>query len=338
MRILKKSLRQGKVLVAVENADDLWHLSRIIEAGDLVRGKATRKIKATEKETEKKTLTLEINVIEVDFKDRALRIAGTTVDENEDVPKGSHQSLNIEEDSVVGITKIIWPKYNLDRLQQASEKQQKALILVLDREEAIFALLKSKGYEVLAQLKGKVAKKGVETATSDFYHELSEKLGEYDKRFSPEKIILASPAFWKEDFVGQLDENISKKCVLATCSSVGITAIEEVLKRPELKEVLRQQRASDEARVVDTLMAEIGKDGLAAYGRKEVNDAVNSGNVSIFLITDTFIDKGRHEAEQLLKAAESVKASVMIINSENDAGKKLDSLGGIGAILRYKAY
>ena len=38
----------------------------------------------------------------------------------------------------------------------------------------------------------------------------------------------------------------------------------------------------------------------------------------------------------MLKTTESIKGSVNIISSEHDGGKKLDGLGGIGAILRYK--
>ena len=54
MKILKSDLKHGKVVVGVQSLDDLWHLSQIIDKGDLVSSKTTRKIKATEKETEKK--------------------------------------------------------------------------------------------------------------------------------------------------------------------------------------------------------------------------------------------------------------------------------------------
>ena len=38
----------------------------------------------------------------------------------------------------------------------------------------------------------------------------------------------------------------------------------------------------------------------------------------------------------MIKTVDSEKGDIPIINSKNDAGKKLDGLGGIAAILRYK--
>lgn len=338
MKILKKDLGRGKVVVAVENLDDLWHLSQIFEKGDVVSSKTTRKVKATEKESEKKTLFLELLVEGFDFKDSALRVSGRTVEEKEDVPKGSYHTIAVEVGSSIGIVKESWTRYQLKRLEQAAVRQAKTVILVLDREEAIFALLKSRGYEVLSEMRGKVAKKGVETVTKNFYGELAEKLAEYVKRYSAETVIVASPAFWKDELVKELKDNeLRKKVVLATCSSVGKNAIEEVLKRPELGEVLKMQRAAEESRLVEQLMVEIAKDGLAAYGKKEVDEAVYSGNVRALLITDAFISKNRKKSEELMKGAEAASGDVVIINSENEAGRKLDSLGGVAVMSRYKA-
>ena len=37
-----------------------------------------------------------------------------------------------------------------------------------------------------------------------------------------------------------------------------------------------------------------------------------------------------------MKIVDSTKGEILIISSENEAGKKLDGLGGIAAILRFK--
>ena len=89
------------------------------------------------------------------------------------------------------------------------------------------------------------------------------------------------------------------------------------------------------------LFKEISKDNLAAYGLKEVKEAVNSGAVAMLMVTDSLIQKSRQddkyqEIEELMKVTEQIKGEVFIISSDNEAGKKLDGLGGIGAILRYK--
>lgn len=339
MKIIKKIMKHGKITVAVQNLDDLWHLSQIVEQGDVVRGKTTRKIKAEEKQASRKTITLSVRVEEKDFRDRRLRLNGITVDEMDDIPRGSHHTISVEEGSVLQIVKSVWPRYALSRLEQATEKQRRAVIMVMDREEAVFALLNSQGYEMLASIRGKVAKKGYDTVTGNFYRDLGGKLEEYWRRMSPDSIIVASPAFWKDDFMKEFrNEEVRKRIVTATCSSVGKNAIEEVIRRPELKEVLRKQRVAEESKFVEKLMAEIGRDGLAAYGRKEVENAVSSGNAERLLITDAFISGSRRAAEELMKNAEALKGDVVIINSENEAGKKLDALGGVGVLLRYAAH
>ena len=40
--------------------------------------------------------------------------------------------------------------------------------------------------------------------------------------------------------------------------------------------------------------------------------------------------------EGIMKQVDSLKGEVFILNSKNEPGKKLDSLGGIAALLRYK--
>ena len=339
MKISSKNLKKGIVKVVAENLDDLWHLSHIIEKGDVVRGKTTRKIKVSEKETVKKTITLSIRVQETDFTDKSLRLNGTTIDEMEDVPKGSYHAISLGEGSLLTISKERWTVYALKKLDSSTKKRATSLIMILDREEAIFSILKDQGYEILVNLKGKVAKKGFETVTTNFYKELGLKLEEYDDRFSPDSIIVASPAFWKEEFMNNFsNQEVKRKIFLASCSSVTGNAIEEIMKRPELKESLKQHRTAEESLLVELLMERISKDGLAIYGEKQVFEMVEQGNGKQLLITDKFIMSERKKAEDLMKTAEDFKGEVTIVNSENEPGKKLDALGGIGLLLRYAVH
>ena len=137
------------------------------------------------------------------------------------------------------------------------------------------------------------------------------------------------------------DENIKAKIILATCSSVGENAINEVLKRPETENALKQDRIAKEYKFVEELFAEISKNNLASYGLKETKNAAIAGAVKTLLITDSFIQQKRmenkyEEIEETMKTVDTTKGDILIISSEHEAGKKLDGLGGIAAILRYK--
>jgi protein pelota len=80
----------------------------------------------------------------------------------------------------------------------------------------------------------------------------------------------------------------------------------------------------------------IAKDGKCAYGPNEVENALISGAVEILLLTDTSVREKR--VEKLLKLAGETKVRIVIVSISHDAGKKLQALGDVGALLRYKMY
>ena len=93
--------------------------------------------------------------------------------------------------------------------------------------------------------------------------------------------------------------------------------------------------------VIDQLLKEISKNGRAVYGIRDVSKASDVGAIETLLITDSKIkehrDKDNYEkVDNILKSVDSLKGNIHIISSKNDAGKKLNGLTGIAAILRYK--
>jgi len=349
MKILQKNLRKGEIRLKAETINDLWCISNIISQGDLVRGQTFRKIKLGDERAAKpvkKKITLTVQVEKTEFHETTniLRISGTVYEGLEDIPKGSHHTLNIEENTILKIFKERWSKYQLEKIQQAaSYKGPKIVICVMDRDDAVFALLKGSKYDIISKLKGDVQKKAVDENSKESFYPLIEKaLIEYNKRYTLDAVVVASPAFWKDDFYKTIkDEDLKNKITLATCSSSSETAISEVLKRSEVQKVLREDLLAKDIALVEKLLEEISKDSLAAYGFKQTKEAVEAGAAEKLILTDKIIHdfqkKEKYdELENLMKLVESMKGSIHIISSLNDAGKKLDGLGGIAAILRYK--
>jgi protein pelota len=349
MKIIKQDLRRGEIAVKVENLDDLWYLSHIIDKGDFIKGKTVRKIKIGSEEDRKsdvikKTIFVKIQVEKIDFNENSLRVSGKIKEGPEDIPLGSYHTFEFQENTIATIQKASWLKFQLDKLKEASEeKAGKIMIVVLDREEALFALMQREGYKLLITLKGDVNKKGIdERAKSSFYEMIIKQIKEYDERYKLSKIIVASPIFWKEELIKELkDQNLKKKIIQATCSSADNNGINEVLKRPETQEALKQDRISREINIVEELLKEISKNNLAVYGFKPTGEAVKAGSVRTLILTDNFIKKQREKenyqtVDFLLRNTESMKGNVIIISSEHEGGRKLDGLGGIGALTRYK--
>jgi len=155
MKQLYIDLKKGEAKLKIENQDDLWYLSQIIDIGDSVKGKTIRKIKIG-KEGErkqsiiKKPIFLKIKIEKIEFSNTSssLRVLGIITEGPEDIQKGEHHTFSLEPNIIFTLIKERWLKYQLDRLKEScKEKISNILIVVMDREEANFALLKKYGYE-----------------------------------------------------------------------------------------------------------------------------------------------------------------------------------------------
>ncbi len=344
MKIIHQDLKHGEVKIKVDNAQDVWCLSTIIEPGDFVSGMTERKIKLGGSEDKskisKRIVHLKIAVEKIDH-DHTLRVSGKIVDAPDDIPKGDYHTFDLSDGAVVTIEKEYWTKYVLKKLDEAvNSKIENILIVAFDREEAIFALLKSQGYEVLPSMKGDVSKKDMEEKKTNFYNEIYKQILDYNQKYGFDSIVVASPAFWKEYLLKEIkDDALRKKIVLATCSSIDDGTINEILRRPELKTVLDKDKSTRELKLIEELLGQISKDN-AVYGVREVNEKIMSGNVSTLIISENLILRMRREnkyavLEETMIAAESLSAEIRIISGE-EAMKKLDGLTGVAALLRYK--
>lgn len=350
MKLLHSNLKKGEVKVLTQNLDDLWYLSAIIEQKDIVQGRTLRKVKPSSaessKESVKKPVFLKLEVEKVEFSKytNVLRVSGIIKAAPEDIPLGEHHTFNVDDNTSITIIKEQWLKYQIDKLKEAcAEKKSSLLICVHDREEAYFAVFKKYGYEILSHIQGEVQKKREENIKKEnFYLATIKKLAEYVDRHKIKQVIIASPAFWKEDLMKEIKDNeLKQKIILATCSSATKNGIEEVIKRPEVREALKQERTAREINKVEELFTEIAKNNLAVYGLKETENAALIGAVRELLVTNNFLQKSRSEnfyfqIENIMKAVDKTKGEIEIISSEHEAGKKLDGLGGIAAILRFK--
>jgi len=352
MKIIRK--HKGEIKLEVTKLEDLWYLSQVIDARDLVKAKTLRKIKLgddDERNTKviKKPVTLIIEVEKVEFHkySNSLRVSGIVKEGPEDIAKGVHHTLDVELNTFLTITKDKWLNYQTKQLDEAAKEEGlKVLICVMDRENATFALLKKYGYDVLSELEGDVRKKGEEDKKTEnkFYLDIIKNLRTYYDKYKIEQIVLASPAFWKEDLLKVIEKKepeLKKIITLATCSSFGKNSINEVLKRAEVKKVIEQERAIKEFNIVEELFKEISLAGKGVYGFKNVKNAVESGAVKDLLITDDLIHNKRQEGtfdelNELMKMADQTAGIIHIISTDHEAGEKLKGLGGIGAILRYK--
>ena len=323
MKILNFDKRNGIAKVKTENLDDLWYLSNIIDKGDNVSGVTFRKIKLGGEDDRKQAvvkkkayITITVEKIEFHKYNDVLRINGLIIEGPEEIPRGSFHTINVEDNTEIEIKKEKWPKYQYDKLQESTKvKTSDILVCAFDREEAYFFKIRRQGYEYLTSIKGQVAKKGYDQQATSFYSEIINILKEQTKQIDYFKIVMASPAFYNDEFQKALnDEGLKKKIVMATCSSVGKTSITEIMSRPELAGVMKDDATASEIKYVEELLSFISKQEKNVYGIEETRKASGLGAIDKLLVTDNLIHKYREE----------------------EKFEKLDGLGGIAAILRYE--
>jgi protein pelota len=354
MKIINTDYRKGFVKLKMESLDDLWYLSHILEGNDVVSAITFRKIKLGEGDERKakiikKRLKLSINVEKIQFSNGAdsLRVSGKINQGTDDIPAGEYHTLNIEQDSDISVQKDHeFMGFQIKKLKEASEnKHSSILICVLDRDKAYFALLKKYGYELLSTLQGNVSKKQFEENNkSNFFSEITSQLNEYRGRYQLNKILIGCPNFWKTYVQKEIDKSDLKTITsYASCSADGENAIKEVLRRPEVKDILKDERFSQEITLVEDLLSKISREENVEYGFPQVKEASNLGAVEKLLVSDNLIQKMREkenyqELDELMKNVDASKGEINIISSDNEAGEKLDSLGGIAGFLRFKIH
>ncbi|MFT4311566.1 MAG: hypothetical protein ACMXX7_02985 [Candidatus Woesearchaeota archaeon] len=342
MIILKKNLRQRKIKIKVTSNDDLWVLSHIIDKEDNITGSTERKIKIGEEPNIKvvrKRVFLSINVEKVEYEpeNHSLRLLGKITKGPDDISLGSYHSFNLSINDEIEIEKD-WAEYQIKKLEDSIKIKERILIILFDREDCIFAQLNNNSIKILSEMKGEVNKKQYESSSKNFWKEISKKIMEIDEREKYAKIILASPSFWKEYLMKEIDEDLKKKIIGVSASDVNKSNIKEVIENS--KESIRDLNSVNETLAVQEVMNNISND-LGAYGYEDVKEKVNIGAVKKLVVTENFIKSKKEkeeykEIDSLLKQAESINSEIIIV-SEKEASKQLEGLGGIAGTLRWKA-
>ncbi len=351
MKIIKEDEKEGIVEVVPETLDDLWHLSHIIEVGDNASSKTTRRIQDTSGDKirsdrgVKKTFYLGLDIESINFHlfTGKLRLTGVITRGPEDlIPLGSHHTLEVKLNTPLSIRKERWPKWAIKRVNQAIDASKKlsAIIVVLEDDTATLGLMRQFGIEYYGPIKGHVSGKRIidknrQKNIIQFYEKVIESIEKFD---SIQNIVIAGPGFVKNDFYDYIKDKhkeLAEISIVEATGSGGRNGISEVLKKGTVEKLTAENRVALEMGAVNNLLTQIAKNSSKiAYGLKETKNAINLGAVSELLILDTKV--ASEDMGDAMDMVENMKGEVMVVSSEHEGGKQLESLGGMAAILRYE--
>ena len=343
MKILHQDADANEIKLLPQTLDDLWHLYNLIDEKDLVFATTYRRgeeksDKLRPDRADKVRMRLGIRVQKVEFQETGdvLRVLGQIEQGPQDI--GQHHTLMIALDEPVSIIKPEWRAQHFDRIKRAVEASDKPSVFFVSIEdtEAVIATSREYGLKENATITRSSTGKMYESKSTEaeYLDEIADKLA---SSHTHEPVILLGPGFQKEALAKRLREKfpeIGKHLVLYHTGQAGMAGIRELMKSGVGGKLLEESRVALETRLMEELFAELGKNGLFAYGDRQVQQAADAGAIKTLLILDTKVRSP--DVDKLIRAAESSKGEFVIISSLHEAGKRLESLGGIAALLRYK--
>jgi protein pelota len=340
MHLISADRKQTEIRMRIDDLDDLWHLSNLIDVGDHVRAMTVRREekkgdRPDEKRGEKRRMLLTIKVEGVEFQEFAdrLRVLGTITEGPQDL--GKHHSIIVEPGDDLTLAKERWKKHHLDRLQRAKQRRGTGPVFVaLDSDEATIVETREYGVREVATVqsggRGK-RESGDERAVRQEYHQeilRALKGGGHDKR----TLVVLGPGFEREHFSATLHAAGLKSHVLS-CAHTGLSGVHEVMKRGLGGGIVKELRVAEETRLVERLMEEIAKNGRVTYGAQQVADEVYRGAGKELLIVESLLRK--EKTEQVLAAAERTGCEVHVISAFHEAGRRLLRMGGLALFRRF---
>ncbi len=340
MKIVKIDRKANYLELIPSSFDDLWHISKVIEKGDIVRGSSERKIKPKDEGgkafRQKLFVEIEVEKAELSRHSSSLRILGVLIGgkPEELIDLKAHHSLEISLNTVLKLEKKHLYAWQLEKLEKAAKSTSGGVhTIILDDEHLDYYLIRDFSHEHLMRIK--LARKGKRFKEDDI-----KKFGEIknvlDER-KPGFLVIAGPGFEKESLQKFLNEqSFPAKLVLISLASSGITGLNELLKSEVFAKAAGKMQIVEETIKVESFFEALAKDEPHAYGFTDVKKAAGFGAVEELVLSEELFNDRREEVNELMQLVEKTNGRLHIISSESEAKRKLDGIGGIAALLRYK--
>jgi protein pelota len=346
VRLIHEDRKTGLLKLRIETPSDLWRISRIIQPGDLVGASTTRRdpeapedAPAAQRDRRRVWLVVRTEAVEFHGFSKHVRVTGPIVEGPFDI--GRHHTLDLEERADVTVQKATVSASDRALLEEGMRREGEATILLaaVDWGESTIARARGRVVEPVADVNRTLAGKqyGGEQGDKDRKKYIEELVGLLVREGeAADAIVIAGPGFLKEAVAKSLTElspRLASKLHLFTASAGGRIGVDELLRSGRASVVLASSVAAEEVALVERLMEAVAGGRRAAVGPSETREAGAAGAIQLLLVGD---GKLRDPSViPIVDEARTNRARVVVVRDEGDAGKRLASLGGVAALLRY---
>ena len=201
-------------------------------------------------------------------------------------------------------TKLYWcdSKFHLDPLQEMMMPSDIYALVTIDKNEATIGVLAGKKYEIIGHftsgISGKHRAGGQsaqrferlhEEAANEFYKRISEKVNgvflPYGEKLKG--VVVGGPGMTKSFFINRdlVDYRLKAKIIgTVDTSYTDESGIREIIQKSE--QLLKDTDLMKETVLINKFLEQVAKDGLAAYGQKEVEEVLALGKVDRLLLSE----------------------------------------------------
>ena len=343
MKLLHQDARNNEIKLLPETLDDLWHLYNLIDEKDLVFAMTYRRgeeksDKLRPERADKIRMRLGIRVQKVEFQESedVLRVLGIIEQGPQDLSQ--HHTLMLAVGESLSIVKLEWKPQHFDRIKRAIESSEKPSIIfvAIEDTDAVIAASREYGIKEHATISRNPGGKMYDAKSNEEQY-LDEVIQKLKLVMHGELLIILGPGFTKEALAKRLREkapDVAPSISLQHTGQAGMAGIHEIMKQGISVKILENTRVAQETRLMEQVFSEIGKGGMFAYGDAEVEAAAQAGAITTLLVLDKKVRTS--SVDKIMKLVEESKGSFVIVSSMHEAGRRLESLGGVAALLRFR--
>ncbi|EJW03029.1 hypothetical protein EDEG_02611 [Edhazardia aedis USNM 41457] len=343
MKILKSRIgnkhKDGFLELIPETTDDIYILYNIIDIGDLIKSKTTRKIKMDgKKEALKISVILEIKVVsvDVDLEVGVLFIKGKVYSLNDDIPLHSFHTINIALNHRFKITKETWNVLSLKSIKNTTNYNS-TLFVVIHQQQIVFNEVTQNFINTFKRLEYKP--KNTKILEKEI---LNLDLSNY------RVIAIASKENQRNDVMKMFQadknrKNSNKKIIgikIETEFNDVKRIINELISDVTVSKQFLDADFVEEIKEMGVFLKNLESNVLVAVGLKEVEESIEFGAIKSLLITNSMFKSHdvdiRRKVEDICYSIKGIGAKLCIVPVKHLYGEKLQEIGGICCNLKFE--
>jgi protein pelota len=337
----------GRCSLAIESAEDLWTLRRLISKGDVVVTRSSRVVKKEDEysrpdkgERVKVTIALAVAEVHLDSSIERIRVRGSIIEaSDETITKAGSHAITLSPGHSLTLRKERWSEMDRRLIRPPKGTSKRYIIVAADRREAGIGALSGSHLSILTTIESGLGGKMSEEQSSRPYvskvvSAVVQSLQEGDE------VVVAGPGNFKSSMANQIKEGTKGHAIsiLEGLDLTGSDGVRALIKTGAFQVMARGSLLVEMQRLVEEVVRRVGSgDPKVAYTLSRVKEAAAAGAVEACAVSDNVFLTVTDEQElvDVLNDVETRGGRVYLADSSLEFGKQVSSFGGVVALLRY---